>query len=182
MSPWKTFFNTLTILLLILIGITTALLYFQWFNPPQAQSTVENGTGSSADTEKNASISPFTPVPLNIYSEITERPLFREGRLPPEEPDEPAKSPIVRQAPLKLRLEGVVITPKNRVAVIRDLNNNRLLRVAQGMNQNDWKLETVDTASATVVRRGKKIKLELQIEKDVKGVPPRMKLPFRPKR
>ncbi|MCG7869432.1 MAG: hypothetical protein JAY74_24065, partial [Candidatus Thiodiazotropha taylori] len=78
------------------------------------------------------------------------------------------------------RLEGVVITPKNRVAVIRDLNNNRLLRVAQGMSQNDWKLESVDHSSATVVRLGKKHNLELKVEKDQKARPPKKGLPFRP--
>ncbi|MES9854403.1 MAG: hypothetical protein ABW170_21530 [Candidatus Thiodiazotropha sp. L084R] len=182
MSPWKTFFNTLTILLLILIGMVGVLFYFQWFNPPQVTSTGQKASGSSTDIQKKSTISPFRPASLNVYSEITERPLFREGRLPPEKPEEPAQSPVARQVPLKLRLEGVVITPRNRVAVIRDLNNNRLLRVAQGMNQNDWKLEAVDTSSATVVRRGKKTILELQIEKGGKSGPPKMKLPFRPKR
>lgn len=180
MSPWKTFFNALTLLLLVAIGIACITFYLQWINPPRTQELATQQAQTKAESKKRSSATPFVAPSLNIYKEITDRPLFTEGRLPPEEPKLSVKAPVAPQIPLNMRLEGVVITPKSRVAVIRDLNSNRLLRVSEGMNQNDWKLEAVDTSSATIVRRGKKIELQLKIEKDGKAVPPRMKLPFRP--
>ncbi|MEW8255653.1 MAG: type II secretion system protein N [Candidatus Thiodiazotropha taylori] len=181
MSPWKTFFNLLTLLLLVVIGLASAMIFYQWRNPLEMDA-LENhqANPASKQTAKKASLTRFNPPSMTVYQEITDRPLFREGRVPPAEPEKEVSKPVVRQTPLKLRLEGVVITPKNRVAVIRDLNNNRLLRVAQGMSQNDWKLESVDHSSATVVRRGKKHNLELKVEKDQKIRPPKKGLPFRP--
>ena len=181
MSSWKAFFNAMTLLLLLGIGLAAVLLYFQWRNPPQpGEAGLQQQHPQAADQQRKQSATPFSPVALNVYREITDRPLFVEGRLPPEKPEQTTKSTVVRQAPLKLRLEGVVITPKSRVAVIRDLSSNRLLRVSQGMNQDDWKLEALDTSSATVVRRGKKQRLELEIERNAKRAAPKIKLPFRP--
>ncbi|MCG7900496.1 MAG: hypothetical protein JAY99_19070 [Candidatus Thiodiazotropha lotti] len=181
MSPWKTFFNFLTLLLLIVIGLASAMFVYQWSNPVEVNAS-ENLPASSASnqTAKKASLTRFNPPSVTVYQEIMDRPLFREGRVPPAEPEKEVSKPVARQTPLKLRLEGVVITPKNRVAVIRDLNTNRLLRVAQGMSQNDWKLESVDHSTATVVRRGKKHNLELKVDKVKKGGLPKKGLPFRP--
>lgn len=181
MSPWKTFFNSLTLLLLIVIGLASVMFIYQWSNPAEVDVT-ENlqTTPDSTQAAKKTTLTRFNPPSVTVYQEITDRPLFREGRVPPAEPEKVVTKPAVRQTPLKLRLEGVVITPKNRVAVIRDLNTNRLLRVAQGMSQNDWKLESVDHSTATVVRRGKKHNLELKVEKVQKGALPKKGLPFRP--
>jgi hypothetical protein len=72
--------------------------------------------------------------------------------------------------------------PDNRVAIIRDLDTNELLRVSQGMNKNDWKVESVDSQSATIVRKGERLILKLEIEEDStrKGKPPLRSLPFIP--
>ncbi|MCG7937642.1 MAG: hypothetical protein N0C88_02130 [Candidatus Thiodiazotropha lotti] len=181
MSPWKTFFNFLTLLLLIVIGLASAMIVYQWRNPAEVEASENHQLNpASKQTAKKASLTRFNPPSVTVYQEIMDRPLFREGRVPPAEPEKVVSKPVVRQTPLKLRLEGVVITPKNRVAVIRDLNTNRLLRVAQGMSQNDWKLESVDHSTATVVRRGKKHNLELKVEKDKKGSLPKKRPSFRP--
>ncbi|MEJ2618953.1 MAG: type II secretion system protein N [Candidatus Thiodiazotropha sp.] len=181
MSPWKTFFNSLTLLLLFGIGLGSGIFVYQWQNPTEVEVTDKpQAKANQKQTTKIASLSRFTPASISAYQEITDRPLFREGRIPPEEPEKDTTKPVARLTPLKLKLEGVVITPKNRVAVIRDLSSNRLLRVAQGMSQDDWKLESVDQTSATVVRRGKKQLLELNVEKDKKSPLPKKGLPFRP--
>jgi type II secretory pathway component PulC len=181
MSAWKTFFNFLTLLLLIAIGLASFMFIYQWNNPIEVgMSEHSQANANSTQATRKSTFTRFNPPSPTVYQEITDRPLFREGRIPPEEPQQKTTKPVARQAPLKLRLEGVVITPKNRVAVIRDLSNNRLMRVAQGMSQNDWKLESVDHSSATVVRRGKKQTLELKVEKVKKGTIPTKGLLFRP--
>jgi type II secretory pathway component PulC len=181
MSPWKYSFNTLTLLLFTALVMACATLYLQWSRPPQIQlSIMPQELVLSADFHKRSKISHFIAPPVAVFREITERPLFTEGRLPPQPHEQTINSPVIPIRPLKLRLEGIVITPNNRVAVIRDVPTNCLLRVAQGMNQDDWKLEVVNSSSVSVVRRGKKYHLELQIDKNNKMKPANLKLPFRP--
>ncbi|MEJ2404112.1 MAG: type II secretion system protein N [Candidatus Thiodiazotropha sp.] len=162
MNPWKGTFNLLSLLLFSVLLALSGILVWQWQHPPTAED-FNRVPAKQPDHPENTARMAFTPVPLNAYREITERPLFIEGRMPPKPEEAAAVKAAPRVLPLKLKLEGVVITPQNRVAVIRDLTNNRLLRVAEGMNQDDWKLTRVDTASATVERRGQRISLELEI-------------------
>ncbi len=162
MSAWKGTFNLLSLLLLSVLLAISGLLAWQWQHPPMAEDFTRV-PAKQPDHPENTTRIAFAPVPLNAYREITERPLFVEGRMPPKPAEKVAVKTAPRVLPLKLKLEGVVITPQNRVAVIRDLTSNRLLRVTEGMNQDDWKLTRVDTASATVERRGQRLTLELEV-------------------
>ncbi len=180
MNAWKGTVNGFSLLLLGILLVLSGLLIWQWQHPPKAGDFTQ-GPVIEAEPGEETSMIAFAPVPLGAYREITERPLFVEGRMPPK-PEE--KAPAIaapRALPLKLKLEGVVITPQNRVAVIRDLTTNRLLRVTEGMNQDDWKLTQVDNASATVERLGERLTLELEIPGAGKqrNAPP--KLPFGPR-
>ncbi|MET0026501.1 MAG: type II secretion system protein N [Candidatus Thiodiazotropha sp.] len=179
MNAWKGTVNGLSLLLSGILLVVSGLLVWQWQHPP-AVGDFTRITAEKVQPGETTSTITFTPVPMNAYREITERPLFVEGRMPPK-PEEKAPVAAPRALPLKLKLEGVVITPQNRVAVIRDLSSNRLLRVTEGMNQDDWKLVQVDNASATVERRGERLTLELEIPGAGKQrfTPP--KLPFGPR-
>ncbi|MET0065268.1 MAG: type II secretion system protein N [Candidatus Thiodiazotropha sp.] len=180
MNPWKGTINGLSLLLFGVILILSAGLFWQWQHPPVAGDFTLKPSATPESQEASSTIS-YTAVPLGAYREITERPLFVEGRMPPKPPEKTPVAGIPRVAPLKLKLEGVVITPQNRVAVVRDLTSNRLLRISEGMNQDDWKLVRVDNASATIERRGERQTLELEIVGAGKQrkVPPR--LPFGPR-
>ncbi|MET0090636.1 MAG: type II secretion system protein N [Candidatus Thiodiazotropha sp.] len=181
MNAWKGTVNGLSLLLTGILLVVAGLLVWQWQHPP-AVGDFTRVTAEKVDPGETSSTITFAPVPLNAYREITERPLFVEGRMPPKPEENAPASAAPRALPLKLKLEGVVITPQNRVAVIRDLSSNRLLRVTEGMNQDDRKLVQVDNASATVERGGERLTLELEIPGAGKQrfTPPKQ-LPFGPR-
>ncbi|MET0069149.1 MAG: hypothetical protein ABW096_03865 [Candidatus Thiodiazotropha sp.] len=185
MSSWRFSINNLTLLLLLAIGAMCANLYFQWrspFSPTASVAAQATGQAKSEEGGNHGGEVRFVPVSIKAYNEITQRPLFVEGRLPPAEP-EPKTAGRTAGKPLRLKLEGVAMMPQNKVAIIRDLETNELYRVSQGMNKNDWKVESVDSESATVVRKGVKLELKLELEeKPVKqGRKKKRKAPARKK-
>jgi hypothetical protein len=185
MSGWRHSFNILSLLLLLAIGATSGFLYYQWRMPSGANNLVNESAANQVRTtpdEGKPGAARFVPISIKAYDEITQRPLFVEGRLPPPEPEKKTVETRIPRKPLRLKLEGVAMMPDNRVAIIRDLDTNELLRVSQGMNKNDWKVESVDSQSATIVRKGERLILKLEIEEDStrKGKPPLRSLPFIP--
>ncbi|WP_369158297.1 hypothetical protein [Candidatus Thiodiazotropha sp. LNASS1] len=185
MNSWKHSFNTMTLLLLLAIGATCGYLYHQWRSPANYMGTITEQAGdqdnSQADADMKGTVR-FVPVSIKAYDEITERPLFVEGRLPPVKPEQKTNVPRIPRKPLRLKLEGVAMMPENKVAIIRDLDTNELLRVSQGMNKNDWKVESVDSKSAIITRKGERLVLKLEIDDTSvnKRKLPIRKLPFRP--
>lgn len=185
MSNWRHSLNLMSLLLLLAISVTAGYLYYQWQNPTrhmstESQQTVEENRPQSG--KGKVQTGKFEAVSISVYGEITERPLFVEGRLPPPEPEK--MTSIVRTPikPLRLKLEGVAMMPDNKVAIIRDLDTNELLRVSQGMKKNDWKVESVDSESATVSRKGERLVLKLEMD-ETRGnrhSTPGRKLHFRP--
>jgi hypothetical protein len=176
----RSFVNGLTLVLLLLSLGLGGMLYWQWLSPPSVTAGGSAGEGGSVPPDggsgKGSPVPPFTPAPLSAFREIQERPLFIEGRLPPEPPPE---EPKAKQAstPLKLTLEGVVITPESRVAVIGDLQSRETLRLAEGMSHNDWRVERVEHDRVTLLRGGEEILLKLVPDEESDSKPP--KLPFR---
>ncbi|MCU7919541.1 MAG: hypothetical protein KZQ95_14470 [Candidatus Thiodiazotropha sp. (ex Epidulcina cf. delphinae)] len=183
MTPWKTNFNGLSLLMLIgLVGLG-GYFYYQWMNPfqPTQMSPNQSHAEAVASEQQDRPMPPFSPVPFSSFREISDRPLFVEGRLPPAKPVTAESPPPTQRKPLRLKLEGVAITPDSKVAIIRDLNSNQILRLSQGMNQNDWKVEAVDSTSAIILRDGERLRLDLEIENgSKKKKPTAFKPPFRP--
>ena len=67
----------------------------------------------------------------------------------------PVPEPVnagVAPKPLRLKLEGVAIVADSRVAVVRDMENNRLLQLEEGMSHENWTLESVTAARAQFSR------------------------------
>ena len=102
---------------------------------------------------------------LATFSEITERPLFSEGREPPAEPVQAAVT--AKQSPLRLHLEGVAISPEAKIAVVRDLSNNKILHLAAGTKHQGWELTSVTETVATFTRGEQNVQLQL-IDKNKK--------------
>lgn len=179
----RSYVSGMTLILLLGSLLLGGLLYLQWHQrlsgneaPEQALPHTDPRT---TQREKEKAILHFVPLPLGSYSEITDRPLFVEGRVPPEPPAE-EKPSVVPVAPPELKLEGVAITPQSRTAVITDLKTRELLRLNEGMSHQDWKVESVEKASVTIKRGAQEIVLKLEIEDDAttagKSSP---KVPFR---
>ena len=147
--------NGVTVILLLMSIMLSAFILKQWQNYTTEPSPIP---GLS---EKPREASKFAPklflnsqnknVQMTQFSEILARPLFTEGRLPVEEPEPELAQPQQVGLP-KLKLEGVVISPESRVAVIRDLTDNSLLRLSEGMIHAGWRITRVDTTEAVFER------------------------------
>ena len=94
----------------------------------------------------------YIPPQLDELDEMFERPLFFSDRRMPE-PPAPVEVAAAPPAPLRLKLEGVAITTESRVAVLRNLENNQLVQLEEGMNHDTWKLDSV-TANGAKFSRG----------------------------
>ena len=156
--------NGMTLMLLVFCLIFAAIIYIETKN-------MGNGFVQSTDQVKNPNheagiLSGITQstIAISQYSAILSRPLFVEGRMPFTEQEE-EKSIVPTLSPLKLTLEGVVLSPETRVAVVRDLTNNNILRLGIGMAHNGWKVQKVDTQSVEFVRGGETQMIEIELSK-----------------
>jgi hypothetical protein len=169
MTGIRSYVSGVTLILLIASILLGGLFYLQW-NQNLGGSEEPQQKGVTADPRpkqdsQSASVQLFVPLPIRSFTEITERPLFTEGRLPPEPPaEETAQAAPV--PPPDLKLEGVAITSNSRTAVITDLRTNETLRLNEGMSHADWKVETVNKDSVTIKRGEQEIVLKLEIDDD----------------
>ena len=181
MTGIRSYFSGVTLILLLATILLGGVLYLQWHQDPGGKpvTAVEATASPPSQPVKSAAVLPFVPLPLRSFAEITERPLFTEGRLPPEPPaTETAQAAPV--PPPDLKLEGVAITSRSRIAVITDLRTNELLRLSEGMSHADWKVESVNKAAVTIKRGEEQIVLKLEIDDDAaKAGVARPKTPFR---
>ena len=67
-------------------------------------------------------------------------------------------------SPVRLHLEGVAITPAARIAVVRDLSNNKMLHLAKGMKHQGWELTSITATSATFTRGEQRQELTLKVD------------------
>jgi hypothetical protein len=93
--------------------------------------------------------------------DMMERPLFYIARRMPEPIVETAPPPP--PTPLRLKLEGIAIAGGSRVAVLRNLNGNGLVQLAEGDTHDGWTLDALTTSSAKFSRNGEQ-STELPLE------------------
>lgn len=94
----------------------------------------------------------YLPPRMEDLAEMLDRPLIYADRRMPVVP-EPTAAPVAALAPLHMKLEGVAITSEARVAVLRDLSNNQLVQLTEGMTHDGWTVDSV-TATGAVFKRG----------------------------
>ena len=112
-------------------------------------------SGQGAAELPSISEAVYLPPRLDDMTEILDRPLFFADRKMPPEP-KPGTEPVAPPTPLRLTLEGVAITSESRIAVLRNLNNNQLLQLEEGMSHEGWTLDGV-TASGVSFKRGAQV-------------------------
>lgn len=137
--------NHLTPYLLAVCVLLMGILVLESHNMVQTQGSTPPGAGPAAAriTRDN-----FTAPGIASFNEITERPLFIEGREPPPKPKVAASS-AARPSPLRLQLEGVAITPDASIAVVRDIGTNKILHLGKGMKHQGWEVASVTSTGAT---------------------------------
>jgi len=170
------FGNRLTPMLLAACALFGIIVAIEWFVLSR-----QNGTPTGNDTQPAVAAdtlptrTTYAAPDFETFSEILERPLFTEGRTPPEPPtaEQAAVLKPGMRAQLTMRLEGIALTPVARIAVVRDISSNTLLRLAEGATHQGWVVESVNATSATL-KRGEQTH-ELMLELNEKGFkkPPR---------
>lgn len=157
--------NHLTPYLLAVCALLTGILVLE------TRSMVQIQSGTSPETRPavgQIARENFTVPGIAAFNEITERPLFSAGREPPPEPKaEPVAT--AKLSPLRLRLEGVAITPGASIAVVRDLSNNKILRLGKGMKHQGWEVASVTATGATFKQGELSQELTLKMDENTQG-------------
>ena len=116
-----------------------------------------HGTANAAAASEAAATLPefgdttIAAPPVSQLVDMMERPLFYVDRRMPEPEVESAPPPPV---PLRLRLEGIAIAGGSRVAVLRNLNDNGLVQLAEGEAHEGWTLDEIRSNAASFSRDG----------------------------
>jgi hypothetical protein len=152
--------NQLTPYLLAASTLLLGVLAIESRNLVQPQVDSSPAARPEVNTFKRTN---FSAPGVAAFSEITERPLFREGREPPSEPIEAAVT--AKQSPLRLQLEGVALTPTEKIAVLRDISTNKMMHLAVGNKHQDWELTSVTDTVATFKRGAQSLELTLKPKK-----------------
>ena len=132
-------------------------------NPVKVEA-VTAGTDDSGTAEVPAvSQAAYVPPRIEELGDLLERPLFfADRKMPPE--IAPAAAAVPERVPLRLWLEGVAIVSDSRIAVLRDLGNNRLLQLTEGMTHDGWTLDSVTAGSARFIRDSEVAELTLDAD------------------
>lgn len=151
--------NFQTRLLASLCALLTIVIVAEWFLPVRAVA-VGPLNANATDVELPAlTSSTYVHPHLDEFAAILERPVFfKDRKLPPK----PAAEPTAAPTPIRLKLEGIAIVADARIAVLRNLADNQLVQLSEGMSHSGWTLEAV-AADRAVFRRGDQVS-ELSLE------------------
>ncbi len=174
--------NGLTLILLLICTLLMFVIYIEWQGLDDINTTLDIDNGNKQDLKQDSEILnniSQSNIAISQFVEILNRPLFVQGRMPfEEEQQEKNNTTILSQ--LKLTLEGIVISPESRVAVVRDITNNSIVRLEVGMIHNGWRLKNVQKQSADFERgdETQTIQIELANTQADKDKTPALKLPI----
>lgn len=173
--------NGLTLILILICSLLGVIIYTEIrgmgdYNDMTAANSEKYENKSEIGVLKNIS---QTDVPISQFTEVLNRPLFVEGRMPyEEEKSENVSAPVT--SPLRLSLEGVVLSPDSRVAVVKDLSDNEIIRLGIGMSHNGWRVKTIEPQTVEFERNGElqSIHIELANEPADTKNKPGLRLPI----
>jgi hypothetical protein len=158
--------SRLTLGLILACGVLVALAVWRAGGEAQVPGG-EGGRSAAPRAEAPAGEAGpgYTPPPLESYSEITERPIFSPERKAPDGGQDALAAQGVGVSSTNLRLEGVALSPGERVAVIRRSDTQQLFRVSQGESLDAWRLETIRPDRVVLRSQGEVQVLMLPVER-----------------
>ena len=134
------------VVLVVLCGIFSGYTLYELVRPyglsPAALSTGQDALAmSEIQPRMNRSV-----LPPEAFSEIVERPLFRENRRPfvPEARKAPER-PSQAEPDIEISLSAIVIADDERIAIIKSKRDRKLKKLRQGETFNGWTLTDVQT-------------------------------------
>ncbi|MDH3904729.1 MAG: hypothetical protein OEV16_03690 [Gammaproteobacteria bacterium] len=139
---------------LVAANVTVALLVaLQVLYPATASVEVDTPPESKAAVLPDFGDTNLNPPAMSHFVDMLDRPVFYIERRLPEPPAAQSAPP---PSPLRLKLEGIAIAGGSRVAVLRNLNGNGLLQLAEGDTHDGWTLESVSSTAASF-KRGEQV-------------------------
>ncbi len=151
--------NRLTLLLLLICSALGAGLW-QQTRETGAVSTPKAAEGTSAQSATSTR-NDFRAPPLVNFREISQRPLFLSERKPPPPPTVERRAPPPPVMPLRLMLEGVVLSSREKVAVLLNITNSEVIHLSLGMEHDGWKLVSIEKSLVRFERSGQTQELTL---------------------
>jgi len=150
--PW---FDLTTGMLLLACALFAYLLT----RPPALSESPAASSAAPAPPDA-ASTAPEAapPLPLRYFDEVWKRPLFNPERRPPVVADKPV---VARPATLQFSLEGVVVSSDQRSVLLRG-RRNELVRLAEGVSYQGWRLTAVEVQGARFSRGAQQLELRLR--------------------
>jgi len=156
-------FDRVPILLLIGYAGAAAWIYYEWQRPPVTIAMIESPPASRIAP-------PAVPTPFaverSVFNEISERPLFVQGRRPPQPqtdvikttPQRPAKP---MQDPLDtVRLTAVLRDADQRTALV-EFADGKTTVVRNGERVGDWRVKAIFDDRLDVEQNGRTRTLRL---------------------
>lgn len=105
-------------------------------------------------------------TPLSVFSEIIERPLFRQIRRPyVSPPDAPAEQDTSTEEPdlsELVKLSAVIISGSERIALIQTAGNDKLQKLGPGDTVNGWSVATIQPGSIDMINGRRTSRLTLK--------------------
>jgi len=149
--------NRLTPVLSIICALLLLIIAIELVVSRQGAEAQETATKKVAASRPSLRNLTYNPPAVYEFDEIVDRHLFMADRRPAKE-----SAPEIAAAPIRLRLEGVAMISGAKVAVVRDMSNDQLLRLSEGMSHRDWIVESVDAVGATFTRDEESVRLLLE--------------------
>jgi len=149
--------------------VVAALGAIEWYQFAAAAPAPLAPPPAAAGPAAAAELASFVPPPTERFAEIAQRPLFVPERRPQQdsEPPKPVPPPV---APA-LVVQGVVLLPEGRYAVIQHGNPPKLEAVAEGATVEGWRVVHIE-AHRIAISAGTAT-LEVAVGKPGKDAPPR---------
>jgi hypothetical protein len=148
-----------TLILAILCVVLLTVAVAEWRFPVAANEADPPDTGGSQAAVPQAGAAQASGriniPPLAHFSELVERPLFRQDRRPfvAEARPAPKRNPGVLASQLKLVLTGVIMTPSGETAVVKDLVTHKTNHVKVGQTIKGWTLDKLES-DKIVLKKG----------------------------
>lgn len=122
----------LTLLLGGVCGFLLLLVVMFWFGVGRGYAWWPLDPADAAASKKNLANPQFRLGPWESFAEVNTRPLFNEDRkpTPPMPADAPANQQPIKQ--LDVVLSGVIITPKVRMALVKEKGKEKAMTVKEG--------------------------------------------------
>lgn len=152
----------------MLLGCCLAMAAFvglEWRQFANANPAPDAAPLTAAAAPAAAALATFDPPPADRFAEIAQRPLFVPERRPQDDDDQ-AKPTPPPNAPA-LAVQGVVLSPEGRYAVIQHGTPPKLDAIAEGATVEGWQIEHID-AQRVALRAGTAT-VEFPVGKSVKG-------------